>query len=83
MRWLGSLLWLAWVPAFAVLFALGALATRTQVIFAYEYSGGRGYAGLADRHYHRCTYVGLPGITTVPAQAGRCAWLRLNREGGR
>ncbi len=80
---LGWLAFFAWVPVLALLVMLGAFASQTQVIFAYEYSGGRGYAGLSDRHYTRCTYGGLKGIVTVPAQAGRCGWFRLTSAGGR
>lgn len=80
---LGWLAFFAWAPVLALLVGLGVLASQTQVIFAYEYSGGRGYAGLQDRRYARCTYVGLNGATTVAAQAGRCDWFRLTSAGGR
>ena len=80
---LGWLAFFAWVPVFALLVGVGVIASQTQVIFAYEYSGGQGYAGLHDRHYTRCTFVGLKGSVTVPAQAGRCAWFTFSRTGGR
>lgn len=80
-RWMRFFLW---VPLFGLLAGLGSLAAHTQVFFAYEHTGrGYGYAGLQGRHYTRCTYVGLPGASTVPAEAGRCGWLRLYRAGGR
>jgi hypothetical protein len=79
----GWLAFFAWVPVLALLVGLGVLASQMQVISAYEYSGGNGYAGLQGRHYARCTYVGLNGTTTIPAQAGRCGWFRLTFAGGR
>lgn len=84
MRHLGGLRYFAWVPVLVLLIGLGIVATRLQFIFAYEYTGaGHGYAGLQGRDYRRCTYIGLTGVTTVPAEAGRCGWLRLAFDGRR
>lgn len=77
LRWLR---FFVWVPLFGLLLGLAAVAARTQILFAYRYTGG---SGLQGRHDTRCTYVGLSGSTTLAAEAGRCAWFRLPLAGGR
>lgn len=55
-----------------------------HVIWSYSFEdNGDRYNPLAHRHYIDCTFIGPYGGFTVPAEAGRCAWVKLFKRNSR
>ena len=49
-----------------------------HIILSYSFTTtGSQYDPFADRIYYECTFWGATGWQTVPAQAGKCGWVRF------
>ena len=76
-----SLLYFAWAPVAAALFAAYLAYGLPHLIWAYRWlDQGQGYDPFAPRHYTSCTYVGPYGVFEMPAEAGDCAWLVFRKS---
>lgn len=78
MRFAAMFFWLI-VPAAA--FGAYALYGLPHLIFSYRFEdNGDPFNPLADRHYLDCTFVGPYGSFAVPAEAGRCGWVKFFKD---
>lgn len=66
---------LVWVIVPAVLFVAYLIFGLPHMVWSYRFTGS--YADLANRTYHRCTYIGPYGVITRPAQQGSCSFIRF------
>jgi hypothetical protein len=49
-----------------------------HLVVSYRFhDNGSPYNLRIARHYISCTWVGLSGVITLPAQEGHCPWVRL------
>lgn len=63
-----------------------AYATWGAPHFAWSYrfeDNGDPYNPLAERHYLDCTFIGPYGGFTVPAESGRCSWIKFFKHSSR
>lgn len=79
-KYLSLFIWL-----FVVGFAYKAYANdtppRPHMIWEYTFlDNGDQYNPYAERTYLTCTYIGPYGPITLPAEDGRCPWLRMLRK---
>ena len=61
-----------------------AYATWGVPHFCWSYrfeDNGDPFNPLAKRHYLECSFVGPLGELTLPAEAGRCPWIRFFKSG--
>jgi len=50
-------------------------------IWSYSFiDEGQGNSPFAHRHYTRCHFIGPYGGFTVPAEAGKCGWVKFFKE---
>lgn len=67
-----------WVLAPLALWGMIQLWGTPHVAVSYTFhDNGRRYDPLAPRHYITCTWIGISGAFTLPAERGRCPWVRL------
>lgn len=49
-----------------------------HIALTYQFrDNGDIYNPRASRHYFNCTYYGIEGPITMPAQNGTCPWIRF------
>jgi hypothetical protein len=78
MRYAALFLWLA-VPlgVWSVYVGWGT----PHAIWEYQFlDNGNPNDPLAPRFYTSCTFIGWTGVVRVPAEAGKCAWVRFFKE---
>lgn len=72
-RLAASLIFIAALAAFVS----AAASYRPFLLWSYDYYE----TGDGERHYERCTYLGLHGFVTPPVAYGRCPWVTLLETG--
>lgn len=72
---------LIWIICAAVIYGVYATQGLPHMIWSYKfYDNGDRYNPLTDRYYTSCTFAGPYGVYTLPANNGKCGWVRLFRE---
>lgn len=67
-----------WVVVPAAAYVGFALYGQPYVIWSYSFEhNGDPFNPLTERHYLSCTFIGPFGNFTVPADAGRCGWIKF------
>ncbi len=76
-----KLSYFAWVIVPASMFTYQEIGLP-HVIGSYAwFDEGQGMDPFAQRHYTRCRFIGPYGHFELPAQHGRCGWVRfIKRE---
>ena len=68
----------AWMAALLSAFGVYSVYGLPHVIFEYSFrDNGHPYDVSVTRHYLTCTFIGPYGAFAVPAEAGRCGWVRF------
>lgn len=76
-----KLSYLVWVVVPAALWFTYQVAGLPHAIWSYSWiDEGQGYDPFAHRTYTRCSFVGPYGQFDLPAQNGRCGWVRFFKE---
>ena len=76
-----KLVYYVWVIVPASLWLTYHLIGLPHVIGSYAWvDEGQGMDPFAHRHYTRCRFVGPYGQFELPAQQGRCGWVRFFKQ---
>ena len=79
MRMAALMIWIV-VPIAA--YAVYGIYGLPHAIWSYRFeTTGGSRDPLAGRRYIDCTFVGPWGVFTVPADGGRCGWVRFFKRG--
>ncbi|MDF1803191.1 hypothetical protein [Thalassovita sp.] len=70
-----------WVIVPACLWLTYQMTGLPHVIASYSWvDEGRGMDPFAQRYYTRCRFIGPYGQFELPAQHGRCGWVRFIKQ---
>lgn len=76
--------YLAWTVPLAVLWFTYQTVGLPHAIWSYTWmDNGHGMSLSVPRVYVRCRFIGPFGEFDVPADGGKCAWVRFFKEGER
>lgn len=73
--------YLAWIVPLVALWLTYQTLGLSHAIWSYTWmDNGHGMSLSVPRVYVRCRFIGPYGEFDVPAESGRCAWVRFFKE---
>ena len=70
-----------WIGGAAAVYGLYLSYGTPHIIWSYTFQdNGDPFNPYAGRFYTSCSFYGSTGLHKVPAQNGRCGWVRFFKE---